>query len=205
MRILFPALGPMLALILIAGCAASPSGTPLSLPDAAGALTWGDGAYGVVLVPDAGHDAGSWDTEARDFADDGMTVVAIATPSEAAAVAALRYLLDDRGLERAALVGAGAGATVAMAVAIDQPELVDQLIVLSATGDVSRLGELPKLFVASSGEAAATDAARMAGEATGLWNELYLAEGSATGQAILEGEGREGTMAAILRRLDERR
>jgi len=205
MRRLLPALGPMLALALVAGCAASPSGSPLSLPDASGALAWGDGAYGVVLVPDADRDAASWDAEARAFADDGMSVVAISGPDEDAAISALRYLLDERGLERAALVGAGAGAAVAIAVAADQPALVDQLIVLSATGDVSGLGELPKLFVASSGEAAATDATRMAGEAAGLWNELYLAEGSASGQAILEGEGREGTMAAILRRLDERR
>jgi len=205
MRRLLPAPALVLALALAAGCASAPTGSPLSLPDASGALAWGDGAYGVVLVPDANHDAASWDDEASTFAENGMSVVAIAAPDEAAAVSALRYLLEGRGPERAALIGAGAGADVAMSVATDQPALVDQLIVLSATGDVAGLGELPKLFVASSGEAAATDATRMAGEAAGLWNELYLAEGSATGQAILEGEGREGTIAAILRRLDERR
>lgn len=203
MRRLLPAVA--LAVMLLAGCSATPAGSQLSLPEANGALAWGDGPYGLVLVPDDGNDAASWDAEARTFADDGMSVVAVATPDAAATVAALRYLLEERGLERAALLGAGAGAGVALAVAADQPQLVDQLIVLSATGDVSRLGELPKLFVASSGEAAAADALRMTNESTGQWNEAYLAEGSASGQAILDGEGGAGAMEAILRRLDERR
>jgi hypothetical protein len=189
-------------LLLLAGCGAPASaGSPVS----DGTLRWGDGPYGLVLVPDAGHDAASWSAEASAFADDGMTVAAVGSSDPTAIEAALRYLLHTRGLDRAALLGAGAGADAAIAVSAAHPELVDQLIVLSATGDVSRLGDLPKLFVASSGEAAAADATRMANEAVGAWNELYLAEGDATGQAILEGEGRAGTMAAILRRLNERR
>jgi hypothetical protein len=197
--------GPLLVAALVAGCGGAPTGSSLTLPDGSAARTWGDGPYGLVLVPDAGHDAASWGAVAGTFADDGTTVLAVETAQPGVVVAAIRYLLDDRGLQRAALLGAGAGADVAMAVAADNPGLVDQLILLSATGDVSRLGELPKLFVASSGEAAAADATRMANEATGAWNELYLAEGDASGQAILEGDGRAGTMDAILRRLDERR
>lgn len=189
------------ALLVVAGCGGAPVGSPL----ADGALRWGDGPYGLVLVPDAGRDAASWADAAGTFADDGMTVVAVAAPRADAVTAALRQLHDGSGLARVALLGAGTGADVAIAVTTAQPELVDQLIVLSATSDISGLGELPKLFVASSGEAAAADATRMANEAAGQWNELYLAEGDASGQAILEGDGREGTMAAILRRLDERR
>jgi pimeloyl-ACP methyl ester carboxylesterase len=197
-------IGLVATLALVAGCG-GPAGTTLALPDGAPARAWGSGPYGLVLVPDAGRDAASWDSAARQFAGDGMTVVAVDSPDADAVVAALHFLLDDRGLERAALLGAGAGADTAIAVATDQAALVDQLIVLSATGDISRLGELPKLFIASSGEAAAAVATRMTNEAAGAWNELYLAEGDASGQAILEGEGRDGTVAAILRRLDERR
>lgn len=189
------------ALLLLAACGTGPAGSPM----ANGALRWGDGPYGLVLVPDAGHDAASWADEAAAFADDGMTVIAVASPDGAVVLTALRSLREDSGLERVALLGAGEGADVAIGVTAEQPALVDQLIVLSATGDVSRLGELPKLFVASTGEVAAADATRMANEAAGQWNELYLAEGSDSGQAILSGDGREGTMAAILRRLDERR
>lgn len=189
---------------LLTACGA-PVGTGVSLADGSGARSWGNGSYGLVLVPDAGRDATSWESIAPTFAGDGMTVLAVDSADSRAVIAALRYLREVRGLPRAALLGAGAGAEAALQVAADQRGLVDQLIVLSASGDVSRLGEMPKLFVASTGEPAAAEAQRMAIEAPGDWNELYLSEGSASGQAILEGDGRDGTMAAILRRLDERR
>ncbi|HSM39041.1 MAG TPA: hypothetical protein VK838_06870 [Candidatus Limnocylindrales bacterium] len=199
---------PLVVAILLVGLLAAcgaPTGTGLSLSDGSGARIWGNGSYGLVLVPDAGRDATSWDSVAPTFAGDGMTVLAVDSANAAAVVAALRYLRQERGVARAALLGAGAGADAALAVAGDQRGLVDQLIVLSASGDVSGLGEMPKLFVASTGEPAAAEAQRMSTEAAGAWNELYLAEGSDSGQAILEGDGRAGTMAAILRRLDERR
>lgn len=195
----------VLALAGILSACGLPTGTGLSLSDGSGARLWGTGSYGLVLVPDTGRDATSWDSVAPDFASDGMTVLAIDSDNPVAVVAALRYLRQDRRLERVALLGAGTGADAAIEVAGDQRGLVDQLIVLSASGDVSGLGEMPKLFVASTGEPAAADAQRMATEAAGAWNELYLAEGSDSGQEILEGDGRDGTMAAILRRLDERR
>jgi len=198
------AIGLVLTLVLVAGCG-GPTGTALALPDGAQARAWGSGPYGLVLVPDAGHDAASWNDVAKQLAQDGMTVVAVDSADADVVVAALHFLLDERGLERAALLGAGTGADTALAVVGGEPGLVDQLIVLSANGDVSQLGELPKLFIASSGEAAAADATRMANDSAGAWNELYLAEGNASGQAILEGDGREGTLAAIMRRLDERR
>ncbi len=190
---------------LIAGCGGASAGSPLAIAGGGDALTWGDGPYGVVLVGDRDREPASWEEVARTFAGDGMTVLAVGQADTSRIEAALRYLLEERGLERAALLGAGAGANAAIEVSADRPGLVDQLIVLSATADVSRLGDLPKLFVASSGEAASADATRMANQAAGAWNELYLAEGDATGQAILEGDGRAGTMEAILRRLDERR
>jgi hypothetical protein len=103
------------------------------------------------------------------------------------------------------VLGAGAGAEPAMAVGREQPELVDQLIVVSARGSAEGLGVFPKLFVASEREAAAADATRMAAEAPGDWNALYLAPGGVSGQAILEGDAAAATLEAILRRLEERR
>ena len=58
-------------------------------------------------------------------------------------------------------------------------ELVDQLVVIIAEGDATTLGVFPKLFVASEGEPAVGDAERMADEAQGDWNALYLAPGAA--------------------------
>ncbi|MGH2455214.1 MAG: alpha/beta fold hydrolase [Candidatus Limnocylindria bacterium] len=190
---------PCALLLALAGCAGG-----LTLADGSGARLWGDGPYGLVLVHDRGRDAASWDQAARAFADEGMTVLAVEDATGDAVVAAISHL-QDGGLERVALLGAGEGATVAMDVGRERPELVDQLIALSAAGDAAGLGAFPKLFVASAGEAAASDAERLAAEAPGDWNALYLAPGTASGQEILLGEGGPATLDAILRRLDERR
>jgi pimeloyl-ACP methyl ester carboxylesterase len=199
------AMPAVLAVASLGGCAA-PSGSPTELPDGSDALRWGDGPYGLVLVHDQGADAGSWSTQAAAFAGKGMTVVAIESATPESAAAALSELLEGQGLDRAALLGAGEGAGTAMEAALAEPGLVDQLIVISAVGDVAGLGVFPKLFVASEGEPAAADAERMAGEAQGDWNALYLAPGDASGQALLSDEaGGEPTMEAIIARLEERR
>ena len=199
------AVSAIVAVIALAACG-GPSGSPLELPDGSAARTWGDGAYGLVLVHDEGLDAASWDALAPTFAHQGMTVLAMDSATPASVVDALRWLLDGVGLERAALLGAGDGAGVAMEAALAEPELVDQLVVISARGDAAALGVFPKLFVASEGEAAVDDAERMAEEAEGDWNALYLAPGTASGQALLSDQaGGEPTMEAILARLEERR
>ena len=195
----------LVAAVGLAGCGA-PAGSPMSLPDGSDALRWGDGPYGLVLVHEAGLDAASWGTQATAFADKGMTVVAVETATPEAVVAALRTLLDDSGLDRVALLAAGDGSRVAMEAALDQPDLVDQLVVISGDGDASALEVFPKLFVASEGEGAATAAERMADEAQGDWNALYLAPGEASGQALLSDVvGGAPTMEAIIARLEERR
>ncbi len=153
-----------------------------------------------------GLDAASWATQAATFADKGMTVVAVESATPGAAVSALRSLLEDGGLDRVALLGAGDGAGVALQAALDEPELVDQLVVISASGDAAALDVFPKLFVASEGEPAAGDAERMADESRGDWNALFLAPGEASGQALLSDEtGGEPAMEAIVARLEERR
>ncbi len=196
---------PLALVALVAGCnAESPAGSPYPLPDGADALRWGDGPYGLVLVPDAGRDAASWDAVARVLAEEGMTVVAVDEAGAEMVEAAISQLQGD-GIERVAVLAAGAGSTAAFAVGVDQPDLVDQLIVLSARGNVSRLGVFPKLFVAAEDEGAAAEAERMTEDAPGDWNAVFLAPGDDSGQAILEGEGADAARAAIIQRLEERR
>ena len=199
------AVASLVAVVALGACG-GPSGSPLDMPDGSAARTWGDGTYGLVLVHDDGLDAASCDPQAAAFADQGMTVLAVESATPSSVVDALLLLLAGVGLERVALLGAGDGAGVAMEAALAEPELVDQLVVISASGDAAALGVFPKLFLASEGEAAAGDAERMADEAQGDWNALYLAPGAASGQALLSDEtGGAETMEAILARLEERR
>lgn len=186
----------------LAGCGVA-AGSPFDLPDGSAARRWGDGPYGVVLVHDARHDASSWDAQARVFADHGMTVLAVES-TDPGAIAAGIEALQTGGLERVALVAAEAGTEGAIRMAESQPQLVDQLILISASADVRSLDVFPKLFVASEGERSA-DARRMTEEARGDWNALYLAPGDATGQALFSGDGADATLEAVLQRLEERR
>ena len=93
-----------------------------------------------------------------------------------------------------------------MEAALDEPELVDQLVVISAGGDARGLDVFPKLFVASEGEPAAGEAERMAGESRGDWNALYLAPGGGVrpGAARPTRRGRADD-GGDLARLEERR
>jgi len=195
----------MLAVVLgLAACAAG-SGERVTLPDGSDALRWGDGPYGLVLVHEEGADAASWEPQALAFADEGMTVLAVEVGETGAIVAAIGHLRDEFGLERVAVLAAGSGSEAALAVGRDEPELIDQLILISATSqDVTDLGPFPKLFVASEGEAAAQIDA-MAEQAPGDWNDVYLATGAASGRAIFDGERGAATLEVVLRRLAERR
>jgi pimeloyl-ACP methyl ester carboxylesterase len=204
-RIAALAVPALVTLVVLGGCRA-PSGSPVELPDGSAARRWGNGPYGLVLVHDQGLDAASWGTPAAAFADKGMTVVAVEPATPGAVVSALRSLLEDDGLDRVALLGAGEGGGTAMQAALAEPDLVDQLVVISASGDAAALDVFPKLFVASQGEPAAGDAERMADESRGDWNALFLAPGQASGQALLSDEtGGEPAMEAIVARLEERR
>jgi len=200
-------LGPAAAAVLLAvgGCSATPSGTPVAAGTAGGGLAWGSGDYGVVLVHQSGRDAGSWRSLAVQLAEAGMTVIAPDRTDEAAVLAAISQLHTDRGLSRVALLAAGDAGSVAFQVGRDQPQAVDQLILVSASGDASSLGVFPKLFIAATGEAVAADAQRMADEAPGDWNALFLGTGSASGQELIDAPGSGDVREVILRRLLERR
>ena len=88
-------------------------------------------------------------------------------------------------------------------VAEEAPEKVSQIILLSGTGDVSGLGEYPKLFVASEREEISDQVRQMADEAPGDRNEALILPGDAHAQAIFQTEEGERLMQAILERLEE--
>ena len=170
----------------------------LTLSDGSAARAWGDGPYGVVLI------GGTWDPVAEELAAHGMRAV---VPDEATADV-LRAAIGDlhgAGIERVAVLAADDGVRAAFEVGTDEPDQVDQLITLSAVGNVTPLGEFPKLFVASQDEPAARAATDMADGAAGAWNVELLVPGDASGLAILDGPGADALLDGILRRLEERR
>lgn len=189
--------------LALAGCGAS-AGSPYPLDADPEARRWGDGPYGLVLLPDGETGPAGWDEQARAFAGEGMTVVAVVDPSASVAAEAINAL-RAAGVARVAVLAAGEGTDAALQLGAERPELVDQLILISARGDAAALGVFPKLFVASEEETAAADAERMADTAPGDWNALYLAPGGDSGHAILSGDAGDEAMEAILQRLEERR
>ena len=85
----------------------------------------------------------------------------------------------------------------------EYPEKVNQIILLSGTGNVSGLGEYPKLFVASEGEGVAERVRRMVDEAPGDQNEALILPGNAHAQAIFQTVEGERLMRVIRERIEE--
>ena len=162
---------------------------------------WGEGDYGVVLAHGAAYDAASWEEQARRIAEEGMIALAVEDNAPENLLAGMEFLKGGRGAEGVALLGASAGGSDVLRTAGENPGIPDQLILLSATGDVSGLGEEPKLFVASEGEGIAGEVRRMAKEASGDRNEALVLPGDAHAQAIFGTEEGERLMQAILERL----
>jgi pimeloyl-ACP methyl ester carboxylesterase len=112
-------------------------------------------------------------------------------------------LKEEREAEGVALLGASAGESDALRTARENPRVADQLILLSATGKTSGLGEGPKLFVASEGEGITGEVRRMAEEAPRGRNEALVLPGDAHAQATFETEEGERLVQDILERLEE--
>lgn len=165
------------------------------------ALVWGEGDYGVVLSHGAAYDAADWEPQAREIAGKGMVALAVEDISTQSISDAAGYLKDERGVDDVALIGASAGTGGVLGAAEADPELPDQLILLSGTGDVSGLGEYPKLFVASEDEGLAGEVRQMAEKAPGEENEALILPGDAHAQAIFRAEEGERLMNIILERL----
>ncbi len=203
-------MAPVLVLAL-AGCGGSPQTTSsTSAGDSSGqttsvagspALRWGEGDYGVVLAHGAAFDAASWEKQAGAIADRGASVIAVENVDPDAIRAAVEQL-QDQGVADVALVGASAGADAILDLASQEPELADQLILLSPNATVEGLGEEPKLFVASKDEPVAHVSTELAASSPGEENEVLILPGSAHAQNIFATDQGGPVLDAMLRRLE---
>ncbi len=166
------------------------------------ALTWGDGPYGVVLAHGSAFDAASWQDQATEIADTGATVVAVEDISPEAIQDAVIYLQDE-AIDDVALVGGSAGADAILDLASNEPDLPDQLILLSPNSTVEGLGEEPKLFIASEEESVAEVSTELAQTAPGSDNEATLLPGSAHAQNIFDTDQAQPVLDAILERVQK--
>lgn len=199
--------------VLVVGCGASGgstadgeqgsgiSGEWVSLPGT-WAVLWGEGERGVVLAHGAAYDAASWEPQGQTMGENGAAALAVEETSPSNLRTAIRYLKEEGGVESVTLIGASAGARPVLEVGGEDPEKIDQLILLSGIGDVSDLGEYPKLFVASEGEGIAGRVRQMADEAPGERNEALILPGDAHAQAIFQTEEGERLMQVILERIE---
>lgn len=201
------------AVMLTTGCGTS-AGTGESGSDVSGervtvgaddaeAIVWGEGDRGVVLAHGAAYDAASWESQGRTFEENGVVALAVEDTRPRNLRSAVEYLKEEYEVGSVALIGASAGAGPVLQVAREDPEEIGQIIILSGTGDVSDLGEYPKLLVASEGEGIADQVRLMAEEAPGDWNEALILPGDAHAQAIFETEEGERLTQATLDRLEE--
>jgi pimeloyl-ACP methyl ester carboxylesterase len=197
----------------VAGCGASggsageepesdTSGSWVSVGDT-WAIAWGEGDRGVVLVHGAAYDAASWEAQGQALEENGTVTLAIEGISPGGLRLAIDYLEEEYDVESVALIGASAGAEPVLQVAEEDPEEVGQIILLSGIGEVSGLGEYPKLFVASEGEEISERVRQMAEEAPGDQNGALILPGSAHAQAIFRTEEGDRLMQAILQRIEE--
>jgi len=162
------------------------------------AIVWGEGKRGAVLAHGAVYDAASWEDQAQRIAESGAVALAVEDTSAQSVAEAARYLKDERGVRAVTLIGASAGTGGVLGAAEENPGLADGVILLSGTGDVSGLGEYPKLFVASEGEGLAPEIRRMTEEAPGDRNEALILSGDAHAQAIFDTDQGERLGQAIL-------
>lgn len=168
------------------------------------AIVWGTGDRGAVLAHGAAYDAASWEDQGRTLAENGVVALAVEETSANNVRSAINYLKEEYGVGSVALIGASAGSRGVLEAAGANSEEVGQIILLSGMGDVSGLGEQPKLFVASEGEGGlAEEVTRMAEEAPGAENEALLLPGDAHAQAIFQTEEGERLTQTILERSEE--
>lgn len=190
-----------LVVLSVAACGSPTTGDEIDVAGST-ALRWGDGSYGVVLAHGASRDAASWEEQATAIAEQGATVVAVEDIAPDAIGDAVRQLQQD-GAQDVALVGGSAGADAILRLAAAQPDLADQIILLSPNAAVDGLGDQPKLFIASEGERVADVSRQLAESAPGEDNEVVLLAGSAHAQGIFESDQAERTTTLVLDRLAE--
>lgn len=202
-------MAPVVVLALVS-CGGSPqttnstsgggsSGKSISVAGAP-ALRWGEGDYGVVLAHGAAFDAASWERQAVAIADQGASVIAVEDIDPDAIRDAVEQLQAE-GVADVALVGASAGADAILDLATQDPELADQLILLSPNATLEGLGDEPKLFVASKDEPVAHVSMELAASSPGEENEVTILPGSAHAQNIFATDQAAPVLGAMLHRL----
>ena len=166
-------------------------------------MRWGEGSYGVVLAHGAAFDAKSWQEQANDIADVGASVIAVEDISPDSIADAVQTLKDE-GHEQVALVGGSAGSDAILELSSEEPDLADQLILLSPNAFVDGLGEQPKIFIASEDESVADVSTQLAEESPGNDNESVLLPGSAHAQNIFDSDQADKALGLILDRIEMR-
>ena len=201
--------------VLAPGCSSGPTdadagATALTLADGSSALQWGDGEYGVVLVPGEGESPEDWASLAAEIAANRMTIVAVdAVAVTPARLAAAADWLTDREIERVAYVGSGTWGAGHLATYAAEGAALDQIVLISGSLDQDELlalGAPPKLFVAAEEDAVGVAAAtQMVELAAGTWNAILLVPGVERGALILDGKGEGELIDGVVARLEERR
>jgi len=213
----FPALLPLVALALVAvGCGGDgdeqgtddPATTGASAAaervelEGTSALVWGDGPRGALLAHGAAFDAASWQDQADQIAALGFTVLAVEDTGHDGLLAGDAYLRDDAGVSDVAFIGGSAGADSMLSLLSQQPDLADQVILLSPNRVVEAPGTQPKLFIASEDEAVTDVSTELADSLPGEQNEALIVPGSAHAQNMFASDQADMVIGAILERLD---
>lgn len=167
------------------------------------ALLWPGGDRAVLLLHGAAYDAASWEAQAQTLASQEFTVLALEELSAGTVQGGIGYLTDACAARGVTVIGASAGGASALDALADGSDDVSGLILLSATGEVSALGEYPKLFVASEGEGLSDQLETMADSAPGDQNETLILPGSAHAQAMFKDEQGDALVEAIVTFLND--
>lgn len=154
---------------------------------------FGSGDCGVVLVPQINMDRGSWDPQARRWAEAGYAVLPIDEGEEKAAAVrgAVRYLREKVGVSSVVLVGASSGGEAVVTAATTLDDRVAGVVAISPGGGTQHAGDLRTrgLFVVSESDddRFVTNAQTLAEDSPGE-SDLVTYEGDAHGQRIFDSQ-----------------
>lgn len=168
----------------------------------AGRLYGGTAAHAAVLVPTPGGDTGALEALARALAVSGTPALVVTVPPATpdtlvVAVQAAVTFMEGQGAQRVALVGEGAGGTLALAAAAR----VSAVVTLSAPASYRAEGgevdataavrhiDRPVLFMAALSDRDAAVAAQRLYDAARDPRSLALVPGAARGAALVIGPG----------------
>jgi len=129
-------------------------------------------------------------------------VVAVEDISPDSIQTAVEDLISD-GIEEVALVGGSAGADAILQLVSAEPDLADQLILLSPNSPQDLTSEQPKLFIASEEESVADVSRELAESSAGDDNVAEILPGSAHAQNIFESDQGDAVVELMLGRISE--